>query len=190
MGSAAFAAVLLSLSAGLGAVGERAAAPVDFAADVRPILNAHCVACHGGVRANGGLNLIDPDSALAVVEPGEPEFSYLLDRVRDPDDATRMPPPDHGPRLSDGELETLTRWVADGANWGRHWAFDPPARHAAPGVSDPAWCRGPVDRFVLAKLDAAGLKPRTRRPPRTGGCGGRASTSPACRRRWRSGRPF
>ena len=154
-----FAAVLLPVGAGAGEAGGGAPRPVDFAEEVRPIFNAHCAACHGGVRQQGGLNLIDEDAVRAVVEPGEPELSYLLDRVRDLDDSTRMPPAEHGPRLSDSELATLARWVAEGANWGRHWSFDPPASHDPPAVSDPGWGRGPIDEFILAKLGTAGLAP-------------------------------
>ena len=132
---------------------------VQFARDVRPIFNAHCSACHGGVRETGDLNLIHEEDVAALVVPGDPDLSYLLDRVRDPDDATRMPPAEHGPRLSPEEVDTLSRWIAQGAKWQRHWSFDPPTRPAVPAVSDPAWCRGPIDRFVLAKLDEAGLKP-------------------------------
>ena len=132
---------------------------VSFAAEVRPIFNAHCSACHGGVREAGGLNLIDEESVALLLVPGDPDLSYLLDRVSDPDDETRMPPAEHGPPLSAGELDTLRRWIAQGAAWQRHWSFDPPARSAPPPVADPAWCRDPIDRFVLAKLDAAGLSP-------------------------------
>ena len=159
---------LLSLAALLpaadGAGGPGAGGPgdgggVSFSRDVRPIFNAHCSACHGGVREAGGLNLIDEDAALATVVPGDPESSYLLSRVADPDDATRMPPPEHGPRLSEKEVAALTAWVEAGAEWERHWSFVPPARPAVPDANAPAWCRSPVDRFVSAKRDAAGLAP-------------------------------
>ena len=153
--AAVLAAVLWAPAADAGG-GER---PVSFARDVRPIFNAHCSACHGGVREAAGLNLVFEDSTLSVVEPGEPGFSYLLDRVADPDDESRMPPAEHGPRLTDAEVATITKWIEAGAKWERHWSFDPPVAHAPPAVRDPAWCRGPVDRFVLAKLDDAGLTP-------------------------------
>ena len=184
------AAVLLPVAAGPAVTNDGTPPPVDFAENVRPIFNAHCAACHGGVRQQGGLNLIDEGAVRAVVAPGEPGFSYLLDRVRDPDDETRMPPAEHGPRLSDAELGVLTRWVAEGANWGRHWSFDPPASHDPPAVSDPGWGRGPIDEFILAKLGTAGLAPNPPAAPRTAGCGGRRWTSPACRRASKSGRHF
>ena len=132
---------------------------VRFGRDVRPIFNKHCSACHGGVREAGGLNLIDEDSALATVFPGDPGLSYLLDRVADPDDETRMPPAEHGPRLTDAEIATLRAWIEAGATWEKHWSFVPPGPQTPPAVGDPGWCRGPVDRFVLAGLEAAGLAP-------------------------------
>ena len=132
---------------------------VRFGRDVRPIFNKHCSACHGGVREAGGLNLIDEDSALATVFPGDPGLSYLLDRVADPDEETRMPPAAHGPRLTADEIATLTAWIESGAAWEPHWSFVPPGPQTPPAVSAPGWCRGPVDRFVLAGLDAAGLAP-------------------------------
>ncbi|QDT14679.1 PSD1 and planctomycete cytochrome C domain-containing protein [Alienimonas californiensis] len=140
--------------AAAGGAGE-----VQFARDVRPIFNAHCSACHGGVREAGGLNLINEDSVALLVTPGDPALSYLLDRVTDPDDETRMPPAEHGPRLSDAEVATLTRWIEQGAAWGRHWSFEPPTRPTPPPTADAAWGHGPIDQFVLAKLEAAGLEP-------------------------------
>ncbi len=138
---------------------ESPAAEVQFARDVRPILNAHCSACHGGVREAGGLNLIDEDSVAAMLTPGDPEYSYLLDRVVDTDDETRMPPAGHGPRLSAAEVATITRWIEQGAAWQRHWSFDPPVRPVPPAVRDAEWARGPIDRFVLKRMEDAGLAP-------------------------------
>ncbi|NNJ25261.1 PSD1 and planctomycete cytochrome C domain-containing protein [Alienimonas chondri] len=144
---------------------EEGGQEVEFARDVRPIFNAHCSACHGGVREAGDLNLIDEEAVALLVTPGDPEFSYLLDRVKDPDDETRMPPAEHGPRLTDAEVATLTRWIEQGAKWGRHWSFDPPQPVAPPEVEDEAWTHGPIDRFVLAKLEAAGVTPNPAAEP-------------------------
>ena len=64
-----------------------------------------------------------------------------------------------GARLSDREIDLLTRWVDQGAVWQKHWSFIPPRRPALPEVSNPAWARNPIDSFVLARLDREGLKP-------------------------------
>jgi len=70
-----------------------------------------------------------------------------------------MPPADHGPRLSEKEINLLREWVRQGAPWKEHWAWIKPVAPPAPKVSKPKWIRQPLDAFVLAKLDAEKLKP-------------------------------
>src|SRR5581483_7107928 len=70
-----------------------------------------------------------------------------------------MPPAYSGLKLSDGEIETLRLWIAQGAKWQKHWSFIPPERPPLPKVSDAAWPRNPIDNFILARLDREGLKP-------------------------------
>ena len=101
-----------------------------------------------------------------------------------------MPPHDSGKTLKPEEIETLRQWIAEGGQYKKHWAFEPPARPAVPAVSDEAWVRNPIDAFVLARLEREGLQPS---PPRaaTRCCGGCRSTWWACRRRlrmWRIGK--
>lgn len=80
----------------------------------------------------------------------------------------RMPPPDAGViALTPEQLETLKQWIASGAKYEQHWSFVQPKLPSLPAVSDPRWCRNPVDRFVLAKLDAANLKPEAEADPDT-----------------------
>ncbi|MCB1133055.1 MAG: hypothetical protein KDN05_18170, partial [Verrucomicrobiae bacterium] len=114
----------------------RAAAEVDFARDVRPILNAHCTACHGGVKEAGDVSFIYRDKALGkgesgkpVIVPGDPDASEMMRRIltRDPDDV--MPKPEHGPPLPAAEAETIRQWIREGAPWGEHWSFVAPAAH-------------------------------------------------------------
>ena len=70
-----------------------------------------------------------------------------------------MPPVYSGLKLSQQEIDRLTQWIAQGAAWGRHWAFIPPKRPAAPEVKNASWVRNPIDSFVLAKLEKEGLEP-------------------------------
>ena len=70
-----------------------------------------------------------------------------------------MPPASTGLVLSDKEKAILRAWVAGGAEYRQHWAFVAPVKPPVPPVNHQAWCRGPIDRFVLARLEAAGLKP-------------------------------
>src|SRR5262249_29993086 len=62
-------------------------------------------------------------------------------------------------RLSAAQVETLTRWIAEGAVWRQHWSFVPPTRPRLPDVQDKAWPVDPIDSFVLARLESEGLKP-------------------------------
>jgi len=138
-------------------------AAVDFARDVRPILQQHCQACHGGVKRESGLSLLsradalaEADSGLRAILPGSPDQSELMRRVMSNDD-DRMPA--RGQPLAAEQIETLRRWIAAGAEWPAHWSFDPPSAPPLPAVSDVAWVRNPIDRFVLTRLEAAGLTP-------------------------------
>ncbi len=143
-----------------------AAETVDFNRDVRPIFLAHCTACHGGVKAAGGLSLVYREKALAkgksgeaAVVPGKPEASEMIRRITSDDPDELMPKPDHGPRLAAKDVSTLKAWIAQGATWSEHWSFVPPTEPAAPAVADRAWARSRADEFILARLQAEGLKP-------------------------------
>jgi mono/diheme cytochrome c family protein len=137
--------------------------------DVRPILAESCFPCHGPDRSRrkAGLRLDReevataslPSGAVAVVA-GAPDRSALLARVVDPDESRRMPLASSGrPRLRSEQVATLRRWIAEGAEWEPHWAYITPRRPAPPLTKDPRWPRNPVDAFVLAGIEAAGLAP-------------------------------
>jgi hypothetical protein len=138
-----------------------AAREVPFNEDIRPILVGHCVACHGGVKQAAELSFVYPEQVLPpdgwIVAPGEPDDSELIHRVESEDPELRMPPPEHGRALTASEIQLLRDWIAQGARWQRHWAFEKPVAAALPEVSDPSWPRGGLDHFVLARLDREGL---------------------------------
>ncbi|MGE3821696.1 MAG: PSD1 and planctomycete cytochrome C domain-containing protein, partial [Isosphaeraceae bacterium] len=159
-------ALALALSATVRT--SRAETPVDFSRDVRPILSRSCFACHGTDEATreAGLRLDLRDDAIAelksgarAIVPGNPEESDLIFRITESDETIRMPPPKHGEPLSAQEIGVLTRWIAEGANYARHWAFDPPVDRPLPKVTRKNWPRNGVDYWVLARLESAGLKP-------------------------------
>jgi hypothetical protein len=134
--------------------------PVNFVRDVRPILAKNCFGCHGPDEKarKAKLRLDVEESAKAVIVPGEPDASDLVKRITaDGDD--RMPPPKIGKALPPEQVEVLTRWVKQGAKWGRHWAFEKPVQPHLPDVNRADWPKSPVDRFVLARLEREGLKP-------------------------------
>ena len=140
--------------------------PIDFDRDVRPILSDRCFACHGPDEKRRMANLrLDIEDGLfgargsdAIVTAGNPARSRLLARVSAAG-ATRMPPPQTGPGLTEAQIATIRKWIEQGAKWERHWAFVPPERPALPIVRDEKWPRSAIDRFVLARLDREGLKP-------------------------------
>ncbi len=132
---------------------------IDFTNQIRPILQTHCLACHGGVKQTADLSFIHRDAALEVIVEGKPEKSLLMKRVlsKDPDEI--MPPPEHGSTLTDEEIELLRQWIEQGARWQQPWAYQPPLQVDSPSVSSDPWCRQPLDRYVLASLDQKQLSP-------------------------------
>jgi hypothetical protein len=144
-----------------------AAQAVDFNRDVRPILSNNCFACHGPdekVR-KGDLRLDTREGAIAdlgghaAIVPGKPEASELIARVASNERSQMMPPAKTGKKLTKGEIEILTRWIKDGANYARHWSYVPPVRPELPAVKNAAWAKTPIDRFILARLEKEGLSP-------------------------------
>jgi mono/diheme cytochrome c family protein len=153
-----------------------AAADVDYTRDVKPLLARHCVQCHGPQKQKAGLRL---DTAKAIRDggdsgpslvPGKADDSRILHAVTGSRDASRMPP--RGPALSPAEVALLRAWIDAGAKAPAdeaavaagpaaptHWAFRLVTRPVPPAVKDAAWCRTPVDRFVLARLEKVGLRP-------------------------------
>lgn len=102
------------------AVISHAAAEIDFAHEVIPLLRTHCLECHGGEEAEGGFSMNTRALVLEadVLEPGLPDDSLLMELVRSDDEDERMPPPDEGKAaLNAGEIQVLHRWIAAGVPW-------------------------------------------------------------------------
>ena len=147
--------------------GEAGAVP-RYSRDVRPILSDRCFLCHGpdGNRREAKLRLDLPEEATAdrggyaAISPGDLDSSELWWRVNSDLEGERMPPSESKiAPLSEDEREILRRWILDGAPYEQHWSFVPPERPQLPEVQDADWCRSPIDRFVLAQLEARGLEP-------------------------------
>ena len=144
------------------------AAGPDFQRQIRPILSDKCFACHGPdeSRRKAGLRLDLPGEPFKVLKsghhaivPGRPAESELVRRLDATDDDEVMPPPKFDRHLSSTEKELLRQWIAAGAEFSDHWAFQPPIEPGLPETRTRGWARNPVDRFVLKKLEERDLVP-------------------------------
>lgn len=136
--------------------------PVDFNREVRPILSDNCFQCHGPDEKTRKANLrldMREGAFAAVIIPGKSAESRLYQRVSHAKKAMRMPPPVSGLTLSAAQIETIKRWIDEGAPWETHWAYTPPQRPEPPAVRMKSWPRNPIDAFILARLEREGWKP-------------------------------
>ncbi|MDQ3439311.1 MAG: PSD1 and planctomycete cytochrome C domain-containing protein, partial [Planctomycetota bacterium] len=165
-------AILFTLCASaLAAAPAPATQPlVDFAKDVQPILSENCYFCHGpdaGHRkADLRLDLLDPKEGptakregYAILVPGKPADSEMILRLTNEDEAEKMPPPKSNRKLTPKQIQTVRLWVEQGATWGKHWSLVAPARPHQPVITDTAWPKNAIDRFVLARLEKESIKP-------------------------------
>jgi Protein of unknown function (DUF1553)/Protein of unknown function (DUF1549)/Planctomycete cytochrome C len=152
-----------------------AAPPIDrvnFGRDVHPILSDHCFRCHGpdpGQR-KAKFRLDDRDSAVkkGAIVPGKPAESELIARITADNESERMPPADSGVKpLSAAQIDVLKRWIEQGAEYRGHWAFIAPTRPPLPLPDGRGSERKPIDQFILAKVQAAGLQPSPEADPVT-----------------------
>ncbi len=135
---------------------------VDFDRDIRPILSEHCYTCHGpdADKLKAGLRMDRKESVFSQLESGSTPVvpsklaeSEMIRRISSQDRDEMMPPPEEGKALTMQQIETLKRWVQDGAAWSNHWSFEaiknftPPKENLAVGT-----VFNPIDSFVLSKL--------------------------------------
>jgi hypothetical protein len=157
-------ALILNLSLVVATEAARPPAPVDYGREVRPILSENCFYCHGQDankrKAELQLNTLAGQRTNDIVVPGQPAKSGLIQRILSTDPDEQMPPHDSNRTLTAAQKELLRRWVAEGARFNGHWAFEPLARPAVPAVrGQKSEVRNPIDAFVLAKLREEKLSP-------------------------------
>jgi hypothetical protein len=144
---------------------EPAAKPaIDFTRQIRPILAENCFACHGpdDKARKAKLRLDTKEGALGragLIVPGKADESELIVRVTSQEPTEHMPPPKSGKKLTAAQIDLLKKWIGAGAPWSEHWAFVAPKRPALPNIKDAAWAKEPLDRFILARLEAERLRP-------------------------------
>ncbi len=175
--------IVIGLGIAIIPAGMRADEPDRlFREQVAPILEQRCLHCHGAETQKGGLSLASRKAMLGggengpAVVSGKPSESLLIEMVSG--NAPEMPQKDKP--LSKEQVEGLRRWVEQGAHWPEGlalkdrrfdgqtwWAFRPLSRPPLPAMRDRSWPRTPIDAFVLARLEAEGLRPRPEADRRT-----------------------
>jgi hypothetical protein len=175
IGAGMFCSFGLFAAAGASLISSALAAPVntagpprvDFDRDVRPILAENCYKCHGfdAKTRQADLRLDVREEATRTrpsrrraVAPRSAAASELLRRVALTGHG-RMPPESAGKALSAAQIATLRRWIEAGAGYAQHWSFVPPRRLDPPSPRSTGWVRNPIDRFILARLEAEKLSP-------------------------------
>lgn len=150
---------------------SRADDAIFYNRDIRPILTDMCFPCHGPDSAarKGDYRLDRREDAIGkkVIVPGKPDESEMIRRILSADAEEIMPPPAIKKTLTAKQKELLRKWIASGAEYQAHWSFIAPARPELPKVKNEAWAKNPIDRFVLAKLESAGLTPAAEADRRT-----------------------
>jgi len=141
-------------------------ADVDFAHEVVPILQKHCVECHGGNESKGGLS-INTRALLMdkkVIEPGNPDDSIFIEVLTDDDPDIRMPPPDKKASLNPAEIEVLKRWITAGVPWEDGFTFaperyEPPLKPRKVQLPPGPPGTNPIDLIVAAHLKSQNTEP-------------------------------
>lgn len=148
----------------------RSAEAVNYNRDIQPLLAEHCFHCHGKDESGrkGKLRLDDRDLALKggkeegpAIVPGQPDKSPLLARIMSHDKDEVMPPSKENKPVKAADIEKLRQWIADGAAYGKHWAFETPTKPSLPNDRVAEWkdSSSAIDALVGAKLQANGLHP-------------------------------
>ncbi len=127
---------------------------VDYGRDIHPILSDTCFACHGpdAEKRKADLRLDTKAGVLSLVKPGNPWDSELFHRITTQDEDDRMPPSKSASQLTDKQVKVLGQWIAEGAEWKGHWAFQKVVRPEVPCGE-----KHPVDAFIGKRLEAEGL---------------------------------
>lgn len=136
---------------------------ISYNHDIRPIINAKCITCHGGVKKSGGFSLLFREEALGETEsgklaivPGDHSKSELYRRLIHSDPEQRMPL--ESEPLSQEEIDLITVWIDQGAEWEDHWAYVAPKPVTVPNI-DSDWAKEDLDYFVLDRLHREGMEP-------------------------------
>ncbi len=152
---------LLLVLAGNGRAADGPA--INYTRDIKPILAAHCYACHGPDegRRKAKLRLDVRDVAIKkAIKPGDAANSSMIERVSSDNPEEVMPPPSSKKgALMTEQIALLKRWIEQGAKFDIHWAYVKPVRPTPPAVKNTSWPCNPIDRFIAARHDKLEYQP-------------------------------
>lgn len=141
---------------------------VDYGKQILPIISQKCFHCHGQDEKSrkAKLRLDVREDAIKerkdgtfAIKPGDLSNSELVKRITSTDPDEVMPPPKEAHPVNAQEAALVKKWIQEGAKYQKHWAFTPPVRPEIPKVKNKRWPHNDIDRFILARLEAEGLKP-------------------------------
>ena len=141
---------------------------INFNFHVKPIISDKCFACHGPDEKERKANLrLDTEKGLykisenlvsLIIDKNAPEKSELIRRIYHENESILMPPPESNLELNDYEKSILKKWVMQGAEWNKHWAYIKPSITTIPKVDNNDWVNNPIDNFILKKIENNQLK--------------------------------
>ena len=167
---------LLLLLSGTIAFAQEAAQDDVYSTRVKPLLAKQCGECHGskkqqsGLRIDSAKGMLDGGDSGTALVPGDSAKSLLVQAIMGAEGVSKMPP--EGPALSADEIALIRNWIDGGAKspadeitataaskQSDHWSFQPVRRHPVPTVKQPTTVRGPLDSFVVARLERDQIAP-------------------------------
>jgi hypothetical protein len=148
-----------------------------FEQTVAPILKTQCSACHSETQKTSGFSVLTPEAIIAggnkhgkAVVEGHPEQSVLIKLLKG-ELEPRMP---IGKPLEEADVAKISEWIkqlpppavtSKKQDW--RWPYEKPVKKDPPAVKNAGWVRNPIDSFVLAKLESAGIAPAPAADKRT-----------------------
>lgn len=155
---------------------------IDFQRDIAPILQKRCLGCHqdrirqGGLALHSALEMHKGGESGEIIDPGDPDASYLMDLITPHDGAAEMP--QEAAPLTEDEVQVFRLWIKQGAPWPDNlvleppllWSLNPLQRPSIPQVSQPSSefpIRNPIDAFIAARHQSAGVNPAPQASRRT-----------------------
>jgi hypothetical protein len=143
---------------------------IDYNFHIKPILSDNCYTCHGpdANKRKAGLRLDLAENAYSElpenpgkfpVVAGKPGKSAIYQHIISENPDELMPPPDSKLALNSYEKKLIKKWIEQGGEFEKHWAFLAPEKASVPFTTDNGWVQNEIDGFILAKLEENNLSP-------------------------------